>query len=119
MTDIRIRKIDGTWVMRAAGAVLAETKNALELTEGDYPAVIYFPREDVAMAFLDTSQTTSACPHKGQASYFNIVTKSGPIDDAAWSYEDPINTSKDSVPAHLRRLAISGKRPIGLHPHTL
>ncbi|MEC7761814.1 MAG: DUF427 domain-containing protein [Pseudomonadota bacterium] len=86
---ITIRKAPGKWVVRAGGAVLGETQNALELTEGDYPAVIYFPREDIAMSFLDPSETTSHCPWKGDASYYSIPTKSTVIVDAAWSYEDP------------------------------
>ncbi|MBS9716862.1 DUF427 domain-containing protein [Pseudohalocynthiibacter aestuariivivens] len=90
MTDhIHIRKADGTWVVRAGGAVLAESKNALELSEGSYPPVIYFPRADIAMAFVEPSATTSHCPHKGDASYHSIQTKSVLIDDAAWSYENP------------------------------
>ncbi len=86
---IKIRKAPGTWVVRAGGAVLGESKQALELSEGSYPPVIYFPRADIAMAFLDSSDTTSHCPHKGDASYFSIQTKSQLIKDAAWSYEAP------------------------------
>lgn len=89
MTEIRIRKADGTWSVRAGGAVLAESKNALELSEGDYPAVVYFPRDDIAMALLDDSDHTTHCPHKGDACYFSIVTKSQTLKNAAWSYEDP------------------------------
>ncbi len=86
---IKIRPATGTWVVRAGGAVLGESTNALELVEGDYPPVIYFPREDLAMAFLDPSNKSSLCPYKGEARYFSIVAKSGPIADAAWSYENP------------------------------
>lgn len=86
---IKVRPASGTWVVRAAGAVVGESTNALELTEGDYPPVIYFPRADIAMAFLEASDTTSHCPYKGDARYFSIVAKSGPIADAAWSYETP------------------------------
>ena len=86
---IKIRRADGTWVIRAGGAVLGESSNALELSEGSYPFVIYFPREDIAMAFLDRSSKTSTCPWKGEASYFSIVTKSTTLRDAAWSYENP------------------------------
>lgn len=90
MSDrIKIRKANGLWVIRAGGAVLGESANALELNEGDHPAVIYFPREDIAMAFLEPSDSTSTCPHKGKASYYSIQTKSELIEDAAWSYEDP------------------------------
>ena len=34
MNKITIRKADGTWTVRAGGAILAESRNALELTEG-------------------------------------------------------------------------------------
>lgn len=90
---ITIRKATGTWSVRAGGAVLGESANALELIEGDYPAVIYFPREDIAMAFLDTTDKTTHCPHKGDASYFSVVTKSTTLANVAWSYEAP----KDGV----------------------
>ena len=90
MTHIQIRKADGIWTVRAGGAVLAESKNALELSEGDYPPVIYFPRGDIAMALLDSSDKSSHCPHKGEASYFSVITKSRTIENAAWSYENPI-----------------------------
>ncbi|MEL7206007.1 MAG: DUF427 domain-containing protein [Pseudomonadota bacterium] len=86
---IKIRPATGTWTVRAGGAVLGESAKALELTEGDYPAVIYFPRDDIAMEFLDASDKSTHCPHKGDASYFSIVTKSTVLQDAAWSYETP------------------------------
>ena len=90
---ITIRPAEGTWVVRAGGAVIGESSRALELREGSYDPVIYFPRDDIAMAFLDRSAKRTTCPHKGEASYFSIVTKSTTIPDAVWSYEDP----KDGV----------------------
>jgi uncharacterized protein (DUF427 family) len=89
MAKITIRKAEGTWTVRAGGAILAESRNALELTEGDYPFAIYFPRADIAMAFLEESPQTSHCPFKGDARYFSIVTKSQTLTNAAWSYEHP------------------------------
>lgn len=86
---IKIRKAEGKWSVRAGGAVLGESVNALELTEGDLPGIIYFPRSDIAMAFLDPSDTTTTCEHKGVATYFSISTKSETLKDAAWSYENP------------------------------
>ena len=87
---IRTRTAPGTWVVRAGGAVIAESTAAIELTEGSYEPVIYFPRQDIAMAFLEPSATTSHCPHKGDASYYSIQTKSQLIEDAAWSYDAPL-----------------------------
>lgn len=86
---IKIRKADGTWSVRAGGAVLGESSDALELSEGDYPPVIYFPRADIAMAFLDQTDKTTHCPHKGDARYFSVVTKSTTLHNVAWSYETP------------------------------
>ncbi|WP_300032351.1 DUF427 domain-containing protein [uncultured Roseobacter sp.] len=97
---ITIRKAEGTWSVRAGGAVLGESSNALELVEGDYPPVIYFPRDDIAMAFLDTSVKTTHCPYKGDASYFSVVTKSTTLGDVAWSYEAPLE-AVDRIRGHL------------------
>ena len=99
-SHIKTRRATGTWVVRAGGAVLGESTNAVELTEGDYPAVIYFPREDLAMAFLDPSETRSTCPYKGDATYYTIQAKSGPIPDAAWSYETP-KEGLEAIAGHL------------------
>ncbi len=100
MAHIKIHNAEGTWTVRAGGAVLAETTNALELVEGDHAPVIYFPRADVAMAFLDVNQQTTKCPHKGHARYYNIITKSQTLENAAWSYEDP-NPGVASIKSHL------------------
>ncbi len=92
MSDhIKIKAASGTWVVRAAGAVLGESNDALELSEGALPEVIYFPRKDISMAFFDKSETTSSCPHKGTATYYNLEAKSGTFANAAWSYEAPID----------------------------
>lgn len=106
---IKIRKAPGTYVVRAGGAVLGETARALELIEGDYPPVIYFPRDDLAMAFLDKTETMSICPFKGTATYYSIHTKSVVINDAAWSYEDPkalVTEIKDYVAFYPRKAAV-------------
>ncbi len=89
MSNIRIRKATGTWVVRSGGAVLGESTRALELDEEGYNTVIYFPREDIATALLDPSAKTTHCPHKGDATYYSIVNKSSVSENAVWSYEAP------------------------------
>lgn len=79
----------GLHVARAGGAVLAETRRALVLSEDGHEPVIYFPREDVGTEFLDRSDTRTACPWKGEAVHYHIAARSGVIRDAAWSYEAP------------------------------
>ncbi|MEK0162934.1 DUF427 domain-containing protein [Phaeobacter sp. JH20_36] len=100
MTKIHIRKAEGTWVVRSGGAVLGESSNALELSEGDLAPVIYFPRGDIATAFLDRSDKTTHCPAKGDASYFSIVNKSSVTENAVWSYETP-NEAVAQIKDHL------------------
>ena len=80
----------GVHVVRAGGAIIGETSRALILRENGYEPVIYFPREDAGMEFLDPSDTRTTCPHKGEATHYHIAAKSGPIKDAAWSYETPL-----------------------------
>jgi uncharacterized protein (DUF427 family) len=87
---IKIRKIEGLWVVRSGGAVLGESRAALEMCEGDYPPVIYFPRDDIAMAFLDRTDKTTHCPHKGDANYYTIVNRSSRTENAVWTYETPL-----------------------------
>ena len=86
---IKVLKAHGTWSVRAGGAVLGESSNAFELFEGEAPPVIYFPRNNIAMAFLDRTNTSTHCPNKGDASYFFVVTKSQTLKNAVWSYENP------------------------------
>jgi uncharacterized protein (DUF427 family) len=98
--DLRIVALPGTWVVRAGGAVIGETTRALELHEGTAPPVVYFPREDLGMAFLEPSGRTAHSAVKGEARYFGIVTKSGVLTDAAWSYESPLPAAK-RIAGHL------------------
>ena len=67
MTDhgkhIEIKPAAGTWVIRAAGAVLGESSAAPELIEGGHDAVIYF----------------------------DLAAKSGTFPTAAWSCETPLD----------------------------
>ena len=87
LSHISLNQETGTWSVRAGGAVIAESKSAIELKEGEKPPVMYFPRRDIAMAFLDASENTSDCEHKGRARLYSIETKSRSIQNAAWSYE--------------------------------
>ena len=93
MTTITIEPAGETYAIRAGGAVIGETEKALSLQEGTYDPVIYVPRGDVAMAFLEKSDKVTHCPHKGDATHYHVAGKSGRIENAAWSYESP----KDQV----------------------
>ncbi len=68
------------------GEQIADTRDALEMKEGDYPAVYYIPRRDVRMERLEHTAHTTHCPYKGHASYYSL--DEGPAN-AVWSYERP------------------------------
>jgi uncharacterized protein (DUF427 family) len=92
MTESRLKFAAADGRVRALfeGHEIADSANALVLREGDYPPVVYFPREDVEMLVLRKTDKTSRCPFKGEASYYTIYRDRQIIENAAWSYEDPI-----------------------------
>jgi uncharacterized protein (DUF427 family) len=64
--------------------VIAETQQAVLLSETGYPIRAYIAREDIRVP-IEPSEKTSFCPFKGDASYWTVAG----IEDVAWSYEEP------------------------------
>lgn len=96
--NITIKPADGTWVVRAGGAVLGESENALEVSQ-DGDAVIYFPKGDIATVFLDESEKRESTA-LGEAWFYSIVTKSTTLQDAAWSISEP-KSDASALAGHL------------------
>jgi uncharacterized protein (DUF427 family) len=71
------------------GKTVADTTQALTLTEASYRPVHYIPRADVAMNLLTPTAHSSHCPYKGDASYFSISTDGRMAENAVWSYQQP------------------------------
>lgn len=84
----------------AGDTVIADSRNAIELRETDYPPRFYLPREDVAMDRLQESKTATHCPFKGDATYYNLLLEDRTIADAAWSYEEPF-ADMEAIRGHL------------------
>lgn len=97
---ITITPASGTVTVTASGTPLGSSSAALEMAEGKYPPVLYIPRSDVDMTKLERTNHSSTCPSKGEASYFSIVTPSRRLENAAWSYEDPLE-SMQAIAGHL------------------
>ena len=66
------------------GTVIAES-NSTVVVEGNH----YFPPESVDKEYLQPSSTTTVCPWKGTASYYNVVVGETANRDAAWYYPNP------------------------------
>jgi len=76
-------------VVTLGDITIADTVKALTLREANYPVVQYVPRKDVDMSALVRSETTSYCPYKGEACYFNVTSGGKLSVDAVWTYEAP------------------------------
>ncbi len=76
-------------VVKVGGKVIADTSDALTLSEASYPAVQYIPRRDVDMAALTRSEHATYCPYKGDASYYSIPAGDDRSLNAVWTYETP------------------------------
>ena len=72
------------------GETIAQTRRAMLLFETGLPTRYYIPPADVRTEFLSRSRTTSICPDKGQASYWSARVGERSVEDAAWSYLEPL-----------------------------
>ena len=75
--------------------IIAESNDVIKVDEDDCPARYYFRRADVDMGMLEPSATTTECPFKGTASYFNIRVGDKKLPDAVWSYEHPYDEHRE------------------------
>jgi uncharacterized protein (DUF427 family) len=76
-------------IVSVAGRVIADTREALTLSEAHYPAVHYIPRRDIDMTLLARTEHTTYCPYKGDCSYYSIPLGGDRSVNAVWSYEAP------------------------------
>ena len=69
------------------------TWNGVTLAESDDTVVVegnhYFPPDALVDAHFRPSETTSVCPWKGTARYYDVVVGDAVNRDAAWTYPDP------------------------------
>jgi len=86
---ISIERNPARVVVSVAGRVVADTRNALTLSEAGYRPVQYIPNTDVDFAQLERTDYVSYCPYKGHASHYSVSAGGENSIDAAWSYEAP------------------------------
>lgn len=72
------------------GAVLAESDSTV-MVEGNH----YFPLSSLNDEFFVDSPSTSRCPWKGTANYFDVTVGGEVNRGAAWIYHDPKPAAAD------------------------
>jgi len=92
---ITVEKNPDRVVVKVAGRVIADSRDALSLQEASYPAAQYIPRKDVDFTQLERTDHESYCPYKGDASYYSIVTAGEQGVNAVWTYEHPYDAVAD------------------------
>jgi len=86
---ITIKRNPKRVVVSIGGAVVADSRDALILSEAGYLPVQYIPRKDVDMTLLERSAHATYCPYKGDCAYFSIQSGGDRAINAVWSYEAP------------------------------
>ena len=70
--------------------VLAESDDTV-VVEGHH----YFPADSIKREHFHESETHTACPWKGTASYYDVVVGDETNKDAAWYYPEPKDAAKE------------------------
>ena len=69
--------------------VIAKSENCLIIENN-----IYFPEKDVKTEYLFQTKTSTRCPWKGTATYFDIKITETLVKNGAWSYIRPKSKAK-------------------------
>jgi uncharacterized protein (DUF427 family) len=72
------------------GETLLDTEGGMLLHETGLPPVLYVPRADVRDDLLVPTDHHTVCPFKGTASYLSIRIGDRTIENAVWTYPDPL-----------------------------
>jgi uncharacterized protein (DUF427 family) len=111
---ITIERSSDRVVIKVAGRVVAETRDALTLREAGYPPVHYIPRKDVDMALLQRTDHFTYCPYKGDCAYFSIPLGGERSTNVVWTYEAPyaaVVSIKDRLAFYPDRVDAVEERP--------
>lgn len=77
------------------GETIADSRHAKLLFETAIMPVYHFPEEDVRMDLLESTDHTTHCPFKGDASYWTIKVGDAVAENAAWGYPEPLEDAPE------------------------
>jgi uncharacterized protein (DUF427 family) len=79
--------------MVVGSEVVAETHRPKVLSETGLPNRFYIPPHEVRADLLVPSDKQTVCPYKGAATYHTLVVNGQHLQDAAWSYAEPLEAA--------------------------
>lgn len=71
------------------GTTIAETSSCMQLYETGLPVRYYMPLTAINTSVLRPSKTTTQCPYKGEAEYYDVVVGGETYKDIVWFYTRP------------------------------
>ncbi|KAF2102410.1 DUF427-domain-containing protein [Rhizodiscina lignyota] len=90
--------------------------NGTVIADADHYAVvegnIYFPPESIKKEYFTETQTHTACPWKGNASYYSLNVDGTELKDVAWFYPQPFEKAthiKDHVAFSKNKVEITSE----------
>lgn len=92
-------------VTTPSGTVIAESDNTI-VVENNH----YFPPDSVKKDLFSDSQTSTTCPWKGKAAYYDAMVDDKTISDIAWYYPNPKDAAsniKDYVAFYKNKVTIA------------
>lgn len=97
---IKTERLQEKVIVIVEGETIAETTEAVKLSEPGYDDVYYIPKNDIKEIDLIKCGDYE-CPSKGHAEMYTIRHGARDIENAAWSYDEPF----DSLPELQGRVA--------------
>jgi uncharacterized protein (DUF427 family) len=97
-------------LVRSGETTIADSQSTLVLRETHHPPVHYIPLADVNRSLLASSELTTYCPYKGDASYYSIAAGQERGTDAVWFYDQPypaVAQIKDHIAFYSDRVEIT------------
>ena len=79
-------------VIKVGGKKVAETTSSMHLYETGLPVRYYIPLTSIDPSVLRPSgrNTTTKCPYKGEAEYYDVVIDGKAFEDVVWYYNRPL-----------------------------
>jgi uncharacterized protein (DUF427 family) len=85
-----IREDQREVVLKVGDIEIGRSTHALRVLETASPPTFYLPLEDLDLQYFRPAAGHSLCEWKGQANYWDIVTRYTRLERAAWSYPEPL-----------------------------